>query len=144
MADVTNSRTVTTTGGQAGPTFSFDGKTFSHTLINHTIRFNAVEKWTLANNYVCGNAIQLNNVPFKIIAAVVLARLEDFTSTANACMFHGHFSSHEDERMMGPFVVVPQGGRASLVLSDYRSEGADPSSASPTRVTGRGRSTGPQ
>lgn len=130
-ADVTNSRTVTITGGQPGSGFSFDGKSFSHTLINHTIKLNAVEKWTVVNNNVFGHAIHLHDVQFKIISrsngpvapyesgwkdtfylplgttAVVLAKFEDFTTTANAYMFHCHFSNHEDEGMMGQFTVVP-------------------------------------
>ena len=131
-ADVTNSRTVTITGGQAGSSFSFDGKSFSHTLINHTIKLNAVEKWTLVNNNIFGHAIHLHDVQFKIVSrsngpvapyesgwkdtiylplgttAVVLAKFEDFTtSAANAYMFHCHFSNHADAGMMGQFTVVP-------------------------------------
>ena len=130
-ADVTNSRTISITGGQAGGAFQFDNKVFSHTVINQTVKLNAVEKWTITNNNIFGHSIHLHDVQFKIISrssgavapyesgwkdtfyiplgasVVVIAKFEDFASTANAYMFHCHFSNHEDEGLMGQFLVVP-------------------------------------
>ena len=130
MYVTTIAATINITGGQPGWSFSFDGKSFSQTLINHTIKLNAVEKWTVVNNNIFGHAIHLHDVQFKIISrsngpvapyesgwkdtlypplgttAVVLAKFEDFTTTANAYMFHCHFSNHEDKGMMGQFTVV--------------------------------------
>ena len=130
-ADVTNSRTVNITGGNAGGGFSFDNKAFSHTLINHTIKLGAVEKWTVVNNNIFGHSIHIHDVQFKIVsrssgpvapyesgwkdtfyiprgASVdVIAKFADFASLANAYMFHCHFSNHEDEGLMGQFLVVP-------------------------------------
>ena len=131
LADVTNSRTITVTGGQAGSAFTFDGKGFDHTTVAHTIKLNSVEKWTIVNNNIFGHSIHLHDIQFKIISrsngpvapyesgwkdtiylplgasAVVVAKFDDFASTTNAYMFHCHFSNHEDEGMMGQFKVVP-------------------------------------
>jgi bilirubin oxidase len=130
-ADVTNSRTITITGGGPGSNFSFDNKSFSHSVINQTIKLGAVEKWTIVNNAIFGHAIHIHDVQFKIISrsngavapyesgwkdtfylplgstVTVIAKFEDFASTSDAFMFHCHFSNHEDEGMMGQFLVVP-------------------------------------
>ena len=130
-ADVTNSRTITITGGQGGSAFTFDNKAFSHTVINQTIKLGAVEKWTVVNNNVFGHSIHLHDVQFKIISrssgpvaayesgwkdtfyvplggsVVVIAKFEDFASLTDAYMFHCHFSNHENEGLMGQFIVVP-------------------------------------
>ncbi len=131
LGDVTNSRTITVTGGQAGSAFTFDGKGFDHNTVAHTIKLNSVEKWTIVNNNIFGHSIHLHDIQFKIISrsngpvapyesgwkdtiylplgasVVVVAKFDDFASTANAYMFHCHFSNHEDEGMMGQFKVVP-------------------------------------
>ena len=68
LADVTNSRTITITGGQAGGNFSFDNVFFDHGYINQTIKLGAVEKWTIVNNQVFGHSIHLHDIQFKIIS----------------------------------------------------------------------------
>jgi len=129
-ADVTNSRTITITGGQGGSAFTFDNNTYGSTLINHTIKLNAVEKWTIVNNNIFGHSFHIHDIQFKIVSrssgtvaayesgwkdtvyiplgesVTVIAKFDDFVSATNPYMFHCHFSNHEDEGMMGQFLVV--------------------------------------
>ncbi len=132
-ADVTNRRTITITGGQpaAQTVWSFDNKSFSHAVINQTIKLGAVEQWTITNNNIFGHSIHLHDVQFKILSrssgpvasyesgwkdtfyipvnssVVVIAKFEDFASLTTPYMYHCHFSNHEDEGLMGQFLVVP-------------------------------------
>ena len=128
-ADVTNSRTINITGGQAGSAFTFDNNTYGFTNINQTIQLNAIEKWTIVNNNIFGHSFHVHDVQFKIIArssgtvgehesgwkdtvyvplgetVTVIAKFDDFSDSLNPYMYHCHFSNHEDGGMMGQFLV---------------------------------------
>ena len=128
-ADVTNSRTITITGGQAGSAFTFDNNTYGFTTINQNIKLNAVEKWTIVNNNIFGHSFHIHDVQFKIISrssgsvaayesgwkdvvyiplgesVSVIAKYDDFSSGVNPYMYHCHFSNHEDGGLMGQFLV---------------------------------------
>ncbi|MEI6586213.1 MAG: multicopper oxidase domain-containing protein [Sediminibacterium sp.] len=127
--DVTNSRTISITGGQAGSAFTFDNNIYGFTNINQTILLNAIEKWTIVNNNIFGHSFHLHDVQFKIIArssgvvgehelgwkdtvyvplgetVSVIAKFDDFSDAVNPYMYHCHFSNHEDGGMMGQFLV---------------------------------------
>lgn len=129
-ADVTNSRTINITGGQGASAFVFDNNIYGSTVINQTIKLNAVEKWTIVNNNIFGHSFHIHDIQFKIISrssgavadyesgwkdtvyvplgesVSVIAKFDDFASTVNPFMYHCHFSSHEDGGMMGQFLVV--------------------------------------
>jgi blue copper oxidase len=129
LADVTNSRTITITGGQGGSAFTFNNNTYGSTFINHTVALNAIEKWTIANNNIFGHAFHIHDINFKIISrsvgsvgtyesgwkdvvyiplgqsVTVIAKFDDFASATNPYMFHCHFTNHEDDGMMGQFLV---------------------------------------
>jgi bilirubin oxidase len=128
-SDVTNSRTINITGGQAGAAFTFDNNTYGFTTINQTIQLNAIEKWTIVNNNIFGHSFHVHDVQFKIIArssgtvgdhesgwkdtvyvplgetVTVIAKFDDFADSVNPYMYHCHFSNHEDGGMMGQFLV---------------------------------------
>jgi bilirubin oxidase len=128
-SDVTNSRTINITGGQAGAAFTFDNNTYGFTTINQTINLNAIEKWTIVNNNIFGHSFHVHDVQFKIIArssgvvgehesgwkdtvyvplgetVTVIAKFDDFSDAVNPYMYHCHFSNHEDGGMMGQFLV---------------------------------------
>jgi blue copper oxidase len=128
-ADVTNTRTITITGGNGGSAFTFDNNTYGFTTINQNINLNAVEKWNIVNNNVFGHAFHIHDIEFKIISrssgtvapyesgwkdvvyvplgetVSVIAKYDDFSSTVNPYMYHCHFSNHEDGGMMGQFLV---------------------------------------
>ena len=129
QADVTNSRTITITGGQGGSAFTFDNNTYGFSSINQTVSLNAVEKWTIVNNNVFGHSFHVHDVQFKIVArssgavgehesgwkdtvfvplgetVTVIAKFDDFSDPVNPFMYHCHFSNHEDGGMMGQFLV---------------------------------------
>ena len=129
-ADVTNSRTINITGGQAGAAFTFDNNTYGFTTINQTIKLTAVEKWTIVNNNIFGHSFHIHDIQFKIISrssgsvasyesgwkdtvyvplgetVVVIAKFDDFASGTDPFMYHCHFSNHEDGGMMGQFLVT--------------------------------------
>lgn len=67
-ADVTKTRTITVTGGNAGTEFTFDNLTYSPTLFNHSVNLNAVEKWTVTNNAIFGHSFHIHDIKFNIIA----------------------------------------------------------------------------
>lgn len=128
-SDATNSRTITITGGQGGSAFNFDNNTYGSTAINQTIKLNTVEKWTIVNNNIFGHSFHVHDVQFKIISrsgrsiadyesgwkdtvyvprgesVSFVARFDDFASDTDFFMYHCHFSNHEDEGMMGQFLV---------------------------------------
>ena len=128
-SDVTNSRTINITGGQAGAAFTFDNNTYGFTNINQTIKLDAIEKWTIVNNNIFGHSFHVHDVQFKIIArssgavgehesgwkdtvyvplgetVTVIAKFDDFSDAVNPYMYHCHFSNHEDGGMMGQFLV---------------------------------------
>lgn len=128
-ADVTNSRTINITGGQAGSAFTFDNNTYGFTTINQTIKLNDIEKWTIVNNNIFGHSFHVHDVQFKIIArssgtvgehesgwkdtvyvplgetVTIIAKFDDFADAVNPYMYHCHFSNHEDGGMMGQFLV---------------------------------------
>lgn len=129
-ADVTNTRTITITGGQGATAFSFDNNLYGDVKINQTVKLNAIEKWTIVNNNIFGHSFHVHDVQFKIIArssgsvapyesgwkdtvfvplgetVSVIAKFDDFASGTNAYMYHCHFSNHEDGGMMGQFLVA--------------------------------------
>jgi bilirubin oxidase len=67
-AQVTNTRTVTITGGGGGSEFTFDGAAFSATRNNFTVKLNAIERWTIVNNNIFGHAFHVHDVKFKVVA----------------------------------------------------------------------------
>jgi blue copper oxidase len=129
-ADVTNSRTITITGGQGGSAFVFDNNTYGSTTTNQQVKLNAIEKWTITNNNIFGHAFHIHDVQFKILSrssgsvanyesgwkdtvyvplgesVSFIAKFDDFASPTNYFMYHCHFSNHEDEGMMGQFLVT--------------------------------------
>jgi len=114
-ADVTNSRTITITGGQAGSAFTFDNNTYGFSNINQTVKLDAIEKWTIVNNNIFGHSFHVHDVQFKIIArssgtvgehesgwkdtvfvplgetVTVIAKFDDFADAVNPYMYHCHF-----------------------------------------------------
>jgi len=128
-SDVTNSRTIHITGGQAGSAFSFDNNVYGFNTINHTIKLGAVEEWTIVNNNIFGHSFHVHDIQFKIISrssgvvgeyesgwkdtvyvplgesVTVIAKFDDFSDPVNPYMYHCHFSNHEDGGMMGQFIV---------------------------------------
>lgn len=131
--DVTNSRTITVGGGNGGTAFTLDGALYSTTMTSKAVTLNAVEKWTVVNNNIFGHTFHIHDVPFKIISrsggnigttvrsyeqgwkdsvwlpiggsVTFIAKFDDYSDSAWPYMYHCHALTHEDEGMMGQFVV---------------------------------------
>jgi bilirubin oxidase len=132
-ADATVNRAISITNGQPGGTpFNFDNASFAINTINKTLNLDAIEKWTVTNNNVFGHTFHIHDVEFKIVArngsaanvgahesgwkdvmyvprnenVSFVAKFNDYADALHPFMYHCHFSNHEDDGMMGQFVVV--------------------------------------
>ncbi len=129
-ADATVKRTITVTDKGPGSPFSFDNSAFNMDKINQTVNLNSIEAWTFTNNRTFSHSIHIHDVQFKIVSrssgslstyeqgwkdtvevplgesVTFVAKFEDFADVVNPYMYHCHFSNHEDEGMMGQFIVV--------------------------------------
>lgn len=138
-ADAQTNRTITfePQGGMMmgvnGP-FQFNGQAFDMDVINYTIPLGNTEVWTLNNQTMIAHPFHIHDIAFWLLERngqtvpaseqgwkdVVLVMpmstvkfITTFTDFANPnvpYMYHCHVLLHEDEGMMGQFVVVnPEG-----------------------------------
>ena len=149
-AQVTNSRTVGITNGFPGTglPFSFDSLVFSPTVINQTLNLNSIEKWTITNTSGFSHSFHIHDIQFNLISRTggnnsglkafeagwkdtlfvgqnqsvsFIAKFDGFASNTNPFMYHCHFSSHEDDGLMGQFRVVNNAVEDLAVASFTRS-----------------------
>jgi hypothetical protein len=130
--DAKVSRTISLTGGQPpGGKFSLDNKFFGFTRIDQNVNVNDTEKWSISNGRVFGHAFHIHDIEFKIISrtsgvknyengwkdvayvpngetVVFVAKFTDYSDTDpdHPYMYHCHLANHEDEGMMGQFLVT--------------------------------------
>lgn len=112
--------------------FFFNGQLFDKDRIDYFIPVNNVEIWELNNNTMVAHPFHIHGVQFYVLDRdgnlppiyergrkdVVLVspqetvrfitKFETFTDTIIPYPFHCHILMHEDEGMMGQFLVVPQ------------------------------------
>ncbi len=110
--------------------FILEHKLFDINYNNHTVNLNDTEIWELKSTSVFAHPFHIHDVEFKILTRngvapsaseagwkdVVLvksnetvrfiAKFDDFADAAHPFMYHCHIALHEDEGMMGQFVVV--------------------------------------
>lgn len=115
-------------GGLNGP-FVINGMSFDMMMINDTVPFNNVEIWNLTNNTAIAHPFHIHDVQFYILdingsappanmagkkdVVVVpaqqtvkfIAKFDDFADHMTPYMYHCHMLVHEDEGMMGQFLV---------------------------------------
>ena len=128
--DATNSRTIRITEQGPGTPFTFDNVGYNMATINQTVGLDTVEKWTIANGRVFGHSFHIHDVQFRIVSrssgpvpateqgwkdtfsirtnesVSFVARFDDFSSSTHPFMYHCHMSNHEDEGLMGQFLVL--------------------------------------
>jgi bilirubin oxidase len=120
--------------GPASVPFNFDNVSYSLTMTPKVVNLNDIEKWTVTNNNVFGHTFHLHDVEFKIVArngsatavgthesgwkdtfylprnesVTFVAKFDDFADpdVNHPYMYHCHFGNHEDEGMMGQFIVT--------------------------------------
>ena len=134
-SSATTTRTLTFSPQVMGPTaiqgpFLINMMPFDMMMINYFIPFEATEIWTLTNNTPIAHPFHIHNVPFYILDIngqvppanlqgrkdVVLVpagggivrfitKFEDFYNDSVPYMYHCHMLTHEDDGMMGQYIV---------------------------------------
>lgn len=113
-----------------GP-MTFNGHSFDMMVVNDTTYLNRTEIWKLINNTQVAHPFHIHNVSFDVLDIngrapsvyergkkdVVLVmpgdtlryitKFEDFADATVPYMYHCHLLHHEDDGMMGSFVVMP-------------------------------------
>ncbi|MFM8180092.1 MAG: multicopper oxidase domain-containing protein, partial [Candidatus Kapaibacterium sp.] len=128
---------MSVTGGIPGPPpgnlFTLDNKAFAFSRIDNTVTLDDTVAWTVTNSRVFTHSFHIHDVMFKIVArngnpaavgaweqgwkdvaylptnesVTFVAKFDDYADTSHPFMYHCHFANHEDEGMMGQFIVKP-------------------------------------
>ncbi|MBK8950303.1 MAG: multicopper oxidase domain-containing protein [Flavobacteriales bacterium] len=121
-------------GAIEGP-FEINGNLFDMDMINETIQLGATEIWEFQNNTGVTHPIHIHDIQFNILerdgvapdpwesgwkdvvmvpglqgSVRVITRFDDFADPEMPYMYHCHLLMHEDEGMMGQFLVVDPNG----------------------------------
>jgi bilirubin oxidase len=140
-SDLTRIITITDSTGVPGTTgpnaFILSHYLFNINTINHEVPLNHTEIWELRSTSGFGHPFHIHDVEFKILTVngvaptaeqsgwkdVVfvprqqtvrfIARFDDFADAEHPFMYHCHISLHEDEGMMGQFVVTDNSSSVS-------------------------------
>ena len=112
-----------------GP-FDVNGALYDMDLINETVNLGTTEIWEFVNNTMVGHPVHIHDIQFNILdrnglpvpaweqgrkdvvyvpsmgSARVITRFDDFADPDMPYMYHCHLLMHEDEGMMGQFVVI--------------------------------------
>jgi len=135
-ADADLTRTFTMEPQSMGPMemiegpFEINGTLMDMDVINEVVELGATEIWEFVNNTMVGHPIHIHDIQFNILdrngsppeawesgwkdvvyvppmgSARVITRFDDFADPDMPYMYHCHLLMHEDEGMMGQFVVV--------------------------------------
>ena len=113
-----------------GP-FYFNGQMFDMERIDYRIPINNTEVWSLSNQTMVAHPFHIHDVQFFVLdrngipaqpyeagfkdvvlvgpneSVRFITKFEDFADTTMPYMYHCHILMHEDDGMMGQFVVVP-------------------------------------
>lgn len=113
----------------AGP-FGINNKTFDMDSINEVIHLNTVEVWTLINNTLVAHPFHIHDIQFNILekngmppipsvkgwkdvvlvmphdTVKLITKFETFANNSVPYMYHCHLLHHEDDGMMGSFLVI--------------------------------------
>jgi len=136
-ADANATRNLTFMSMNMGPTaingpFTINDQHFDMDVINYRIPFNNTEIWELRNQTPIAHPFHIHNVHFYVLTVngvapaanlqgkkdVVLVpagngvvrfitKFTDFYSDSFSYMYHCHMLTHEDDGMMGQFLVLP-------------------------------------
>jgi len=116
--------------GASGVLFLLNNKVFDITHIDYSVPLNNTEIWQITNSGNFGHPFHIHDVQFNILSVngvaptaaqagwkdVVfvpsntvirfIAKFEDYADALHPFMFHCHIALHEDDGMMGQFVVT--------------------------------------
>lgn len=143
-ANITRYLTINDTNivGVAGAAFVINHKLFDINYNNYTVPLNNTEIWEIKSTSNFGHPFHIHDVEFNILSSggnapvaaqagwkdVVfipaqtivrfIAKFDDYADALHPFMFHCHISLHEDEGMMGQFVVTdPASGLAKIPMN---------------------------
>lgn len=129
-ADATNDRTIRITDTGPGSPFTFNDAGYDMDTINERVVLDTVEKWSIQNGAIFSHSFHIHDVQFSIVSRSTgevrdyekgwkdtlyiftnetvefVAKFDDFASEDHPFMYHCHMSNHEDEGLMGQFLVV--------------------------------------
>ncbi len=112
-----------------GP-FGMNNKSFDMDSINEIVYLNTTEIWKLVNKTLVAHTFHIHDVQFNVIekngmppptnergwkdvvlvmpddSVKFITKFEDFTDTVTPYMYHCHLLHHEDDGMMGSFLVI--------------------------------------
>ena len=115
-----------------GP-FYFNGLSFDMMRIDYRMPLNQTEIWTLMDSTMVAHPFHVHDVQFFVLdrdgncpppaergwkdvvlvqpneTVRIIMKFTDFTDSLVPYMFHCHILMHEDDGMMGQFLVMPQG-----------------------------------
>jgi bilirubin oxidase len=115
-----------------GP-FGINGRSFSMDSIDLTTHLNNTEIWVLKNNTYVAHPFHIHDVQFNVIeksgtitpvsetgwkdvvlvmpqdSVKLITRFETFSNSTVTYMYHCHLLHHEDDGMMGSFLVLQPG-----------------------------------
>ena len=131
-ADATNERTIAITDTGPGTPFTFDDQSYSMDHVAQTVVLDTVEAWNIENGRIFGHSFHIHDVQFAIVerssgpvpdyekgwkdtfyiqideSVSFVAKFDDYASSEHPFMYHCHMANHEDEGLMGQFLVVEQ------------------------------------
>lgn len=135
-AEVTATRTFRLSGHQ------INGRKMESGRVDQTVTVGALERWIVTNTMGMPHSFHVHDVQFQVesigaappppelagwkdtvylpphIELRLLMRFADYTDRNAPYMYHCHLLTHEDEGMMGQFVVVKPGQTAGTVPED--------------------------
>ena len=126
-----------------GP-FGIDGVQFDMEVVNNICQLNDIERWTITNQTLVAHPFHIHDVEFYITemngqapppdqqgwkdvvlvmpmqSVSYITKFENFADPIVPYMYHCHLLHHEDEGMMGSFIVVDPNSVETLEKSDVR------------------------
>lgn len=126
-----------------GP-FGIDGMQFNMEVVNNICQLNDIERWTITNQTNVAHPFHIHDVQFYITemngsppppdqegwkdvvlvmpmqSVSFITKFENFADPVVPYMYHCHLLHHEDEGMMGSFLVVDPNSVPTLEKSDIR------------------------
>jgi blue copper oxidase len=146
VADANVNRTLLLSPMEMGPVnmvegpFGINNVQFQMETINEIVHLGDVEIWTITNQTQVAHPFHIHDVEFQIIdfngdnppqdqqgwkdvvlvmplqSVSFIAKFEDFADNAVPYMYHCHLLHHEDEGMMGSFLVIDPNGIEESIL----------------------------
>jgi blue copper oxidase len=128
-----------------GP-FGINNKTFDIDVANDTVHLNNTEVWTLKNKTLLAHPFHIHDIQFNVIekngkapmrsergwkdvilvmpndSVKFITKFETFADNTTPYMYHCHILHHEDDGMMGSFLVIDTTASTSIADIDFENK----------------------